>query len=94
MSKVGTTSTGFEYEITDEAMNDAELLDKALYGSPALAISSVRKAMIRVAMAAEHNYHRAHSLIQDYSEGVAKQIYEDEDFIDFMTQNYGEGMLS
>ena len=70
-----------------EQFHDAELLDKALYGSPALAISSVRKAMIRVAMAAEHNYHRAHSLIQDYSEGVAKQIDEDENFIDFMTDH-------
>ena len=70
-----------------DKFKDVELLDKALYGSPALAISSVRKAMVRVAMAAEHNYHRAHSLIRDYSEGVAKQIEDDEDFIDFMTDH-------
>lgn len=66
---------------------DAELLDKALYGSPALAISSVRKAMIKVARAAEENYHRANSLIQNYSEATADKIEEDEDFIDFMTDH-------
>ena len=27
MSKVGTTSTGFQYEITDEAMNDEFSMD-------------------------------------------------------------------
>ena len=27
MSKVGTTSTGFEYKITDEAMNDEFSMD-------------------------------------------------------------------
>ncbi|MBR5730410.1 MAG: Na/Pi cotransporter family protein, partial [Firmicutes bacterium] len=70
-----------------EKFHDVELLDKALYGSPALAISSVRKAMVKVAMTAEHNYHRAHSLINDYNEDVARQINDDEDFIDFMTDH-------
>ena len=44
MSKVGTTSTGFQYEITDEAMNDAELLD-ALIEADAGNATSMMKAM-------------------------------------------------
>ena len=67
--------------------HDAELLDKALYRSPALAISSVRKAMIRVAFTAEHNYHKASSLINDYVPQTAAEIEEDEEFIDFMTDH-------
>ena len=70
-----------------EKYHDAELLDKALYGSPALAISSVRKAMIKVAQTAEHNYHKASLLINDYVPETAAQIEEDEEFIDFMTDH-------
>ena len=44
MSKVGTTSTGFEYVITDEAMNDAELLD-ALIEADEGNTTSMMKAM-------------------------------------------------
>ena len=70
-----------------DKFHDVELLDKALYGSPALALSSVRKAMMKVAAAAESNYHRAHSLIHGYSEDIAKMIDESEEFIDFMTDH-------
>ncbi|MBR5730593.1 MAG: Na/Pi cotransporter family protein, partial [Firmicutes bacterium] len=70
-----------------EKFHDVELLDKALYGSPALAISSVRKAMINVAAAAERNYHRANSLIHGYDPDVAAEIENDEEFIDFMTDH-------
>ncbi len=42
MSKTGTTSTGFEYEITDEAMNDAELLDALIEADDGDATSMVR----------------------------------------------------
>ena len=44
MSTVGTTSTGFEYVITDEAMNDAELLD-ALSEADEGNATSMMKAM-------------------------------------------------
>lgn len=44
MSKVGTTSTGFEYVITDEAMNDAELLDALIEADEGNA-TSMMKAM-------------------------------------------------
>jgi len=70
-----------------EKYHDAELLDKALYGSPALAISSVRKAMIKVAQTAANNYHKASLLIDDYVPETAAQIEEDEEFIDFMTDH-------
>ena len=70
-----------------DKFKDVELLDKALYMSPALALSSVRKVMMRVAVAAESNYHRAHSLIHEYSEDVAKMIDDSEEFIDFMTDH-------
>ena len=66
---------------------DVELLDKALYRSPALAISSVRKAMIKVALTAEQNYHKASSLIDEYVPEIAAEIEEDEEFIDFMTDH-------
>lgn len=42
MSKVGTTSTGFEYIITDEAMNDAELLDALIESDEGNATSTMR----------------------------------------------------
>ncbi|MBQ1892383.1 MAG: Na/Pi cotransporter family protein [Firmicutes bacterium] len=70
-----------------EKFKDVELLDKALYRSPAIALSSVRQAMIRIATAAEANYHMAHSLIHSYSEETAKKIEEQENFIDFMTDH-------
>ena len=70
-----------------EKFRDAELLDKALYGSPALAISSVRKAMIKVALTAEENYHKACALVTDFDPKVVEQIEEDEEFIDFMTDH-------
>ena len=44
MSKTGTTSTGFRYEITDEAMNDAELLDALIEADEGNA-TSMMKAM-------------------------------------------------
>ena len=44
MSKAGTTSTGFQYEITDEAMNDAELLDALIEADEGNA-TSMMKAM-------------------------------------------------
>ena len=66
---------------------DVELLDKALYRSPALAISSVRRAMIKVALTAEQNYHKASSLIDEYVPETAAEIEEDEEFIDFMTDH-------
>lgn len=47
MSKKGTTSTGFEYEITDEAMNDAELLDALIEAEDGNVIS-MRRAIDRL----------------------------------------------
>ena len=47
MSKVGTTSTGFQYEITDEAMNDAELLDALIEADEGNA-TSMMKAMSKL----------------------------------------------
>ena len=70
-----------------EKYRDAELLDKALYRSPALAISSVRKAMVKVALTAEQNYHKASSLINEYVPETAAEIEADEEFIDFMTDH-------
>lgn len=42
MSKMGKTSTGFEYVITDEALNDAELLDILIEADEGNAISMHR----------------------------------------------------
>ena len=70
-----------------EKFKDVELLDEALYRSPALALSSTRKAMVKLAAAAETNYHKANALIQNYSDGVRAEIDFDEEFIDFMTDH-------
>ena len=64
-----------------------ELLDEALFRSPALALDSVRKAMIRVAGVASKNYHMAHNLLINYDESAAAKINEGESFIDFMTDH-------
>ena len=40
--KVGKTSTGFEYEISDAAMNDAELLDCLVEADEGNAVSMIR----------------------------------------------------
>lgn len=66
---------------------DVELLDEALYRSPSLALSSTRKAMVKLAAAAESNYHKAHSLIHQYDESLRDEIDSDEEFIDFMTDH-------
>lgn len=42
MGKVGITSTGFKYEITDAAMNDAELLDALVEADEGNAVSMIR----------------------------------------------------
>lgn len=47
MSKKRTTSTGFEYEIADEATNDAELLDELIEAEDGNVIS-MRRAMDRL----------------------------------------------
>ena len=70
-----------------EKFHDAELLDDALYRSPSLALSSTRKAMVKVAKAAEINYHRANSLVESYEPAIRLEIDEDEEFIDFMTDH-------
>ena len=66
---------------------DVELLDEALFRSPALALDSVHKAMIRVATVAETNYHLANNMIFEYDEETDKKISEGEAFIDFMTDH-------
>ena len=70
-----------------EKFRDAELLDPALYRSPMLALSSTRKAMVKMAAAAEANYHKANSLIHNYDEKIREEIDNDEEFIDFMTDH-------
>ena len=70
-----------------EAFRGVELLDTSLYRSPALAISSVRKAMVKVAKAAETNYHRANQLIQEFDQDTDDTIDKDENYIDFMTDH-------
>ncbi len=70
-----------------QKFHDAELLDEALYRSPSLALSSTRKAMVKVAQAAEINYHRADSLVKNYEPAIRLEIDEDEEFIDFMTDH-------
>ena len=70
-----------------EKFRNAELLDTALYRSPKLALSSTRKAMVKMAAAAEANYHKANSLIHKYDEKVREEIDSDEEFIDFMTDH-------
>ena len=70
-----------------EKYKEAELLDEALFRSPALALSSVNKAMLRISKTAQINYHRAHTLIFEYSDEVMKSLTEDEEYIDFMTDH-------
>ena len=64
-----------------------ELLDTSLYRSPALAISSVRKAMTKVAQTAEDNYHKANQLIHNFDVGINNEITRSENYIDFMTDH-------
>lgn len=73
--------------VTDGRFKDVELLDEALFRSPALALDSVHKALIHVASVAEENYHMANSLIFNYNEESEKKIYDGEAFINFMTDH-------
>ena len=43
--------------------------------------------MVKVAKAAEINYHRANSLVESYEPAIRLEIDEDEEFIDFMTDH-------
>ena len=70
-----------------EEFKGVELLDTALYRSPALAISSVRKAMVKVAETAEDNYHKANQLIHKFDPQVDAEISKSENYIDFMTDH-------
>ena len=70
-----------------EEFRGLELLDTSLYRSPALAISSVRKAMVQVAETAEENYHKANQLIHKFDPQVDDEITKSENYIDFMTDH-------
>ena len=72
---------------------ELQLLDKAFFRSPAIALDSVRKAMVTMASLACNNVNDAMSSFAGYDEKVIGLIAEDEEHIDSSADNISDYII-